>query len=391
MMTTTTLLLLMVLVVPPAHSADLYVSVFGAPTGSGTLNNPFNSLATALAAAEPYDTILLLPGAYSGSPNFPTITKPVTVGSTEGAASTVLSGRGDSSMTLTLGASGVVLSGLTVTNSGGVIATAPNASLVLCNITNNAIGLWVRTQGVVAANTTFRNNGGSSCSSDCTTYGKGGIVLDANAQLGLFYCALIGNRPTAISFIKQSTLFVADSTFMANGISSCYGGALCAYQSTATLVNCSFIENVAGRGGAIHLTNAALTNSHLTLFNNSASSGGGVYLTSASTYNDKASLYQANSYVSLAPIIVSYTHTHKLIHKTFQYQHRANSGSGGAFYLGSSSDVSLFSGVVSKNSATYDGGDFHCESGSGVYLTSCSVSDNRAPQPSTCRISPRLV
>lgn len=348
----------------------IFVSPFGQPKGNGTQSNPFGSVADALAVAQTMDTVVLLPGAYTGADNFATIsTAQLMLTSLDGAAATVLTGLGDTGLILRVNAAGVVIDGVTLTNSGGLLVSTSGAvTLQNSIVSHNVVGVLLRgasssSTSFAALNTTLRDNGGSSCSSDCSTYGYGAVVVDSSAPMGavsvtLEQCSLERNRPSALVLARQATAYVNQCAFASNGVSSCYGGAMCAVDSTATVRTSSFVENLASYGGALHLLRAQLTSQALKLYNNSAaSSGGGVYLSSNSNVNDQGSAYERNA---------------------------ALRGSGGAFFIGSQSDVALQSASVTGNSATVDGGDFHCDASGGLYLSRCVVDNNSAPAPSMC-------
>ncbi len=112
----------MLVSVPCVNAVDLYVTpVTNSPAGDGTKNLPYNTIATALKAAQPGDTVRLLAGTYYGPVSFPhggTVGNPITLMSDGPARSAVIDCQNASVNGVESNYGNVVIDGLEVENAG---------------------------------------------------------------------------------------------------------------------------------------------------------------------------------------------------------------------------------------------------------------------------------
>lgn len=113
---------LMLVSVPGVKAADIYVTpVTNSPIGDGTKNLPYNSIAVALKAAQPGDTVKLLAGTYFETISFPhggTVGNPITIMSDGPARSAVIDCQNASVNCVETNYGNVVIDGLEVKNAG---------------------------------------------------------------------------------------------------------------------------------------------------------------------------------------------------------------------------------------------------------------------------------
>ena len=113
----------------------------------------------------------------------------------------------------------------------------------------------------------------------------GGAIVANDSDVTVANCSFVENSATSggAIFLISSTLTLDDTLFVNNfaaacgdtlnisdGITDqgCYGGAITAIESNVSIINCSFTENKATRGGAIALISSTLILGDTIFFNN---------------------------------------------------------------------------------------------------------------------------
>ena len=173
------------------------------------------------------------------------------------------------------------------------------------------------------------------------------IIIDLRLSDLIFYSQ---GMDSVIKLINSTLTTVINSSFIGNVTHNHHnvisGGALIALNSTVTIRECSFINNSARIGGAIHATRGTkLMVLSSTLFNNTADHGGAI------------SIEQSN--VTLEGCI---RHNNTA---------QSNAGNGGAIVIHGRATVVITNTSISNNTAV---------SGGGLFTSDCEVfiSHNRA-------------
>ena len=268
------------------------------------LNVPgqYATLAAALTAWQPGETILLAAGTYSGS-GFEGL-------SFDDPADFVLVGvAGSGATTIELGQAGNVLRGLTITQCGpgskikgitfrgkppgggvptGGVLRVDNSTLLIQNCAFKAnraargAGLYAFGSQVTVDGCEFKNNHGVAWGS--VPIALGGAIYAAGTDLTIRQSSITSNSSEVggAMFVLLDTLEMADCTVAQNWSTSSTqgGGALAGNYAFLNLERCEFEENDTNHnGGAIwsngptgYLTDCLIRG------NSSAGSGGGVYL-----------------------------------------------------------------------------------------------------------------
>lgn len=223
---------------------------------NGSAEHPFDTIQEAIDQAFSTETIVVLPGFYTGWGNrdIDLGGKPVTIRSEQGPETCVIdcqtlgrafyfhSGEGPDS----------VLEGLTISNGsdtvlgGGVFCTnRSNPTFIGCIFTGNSAA-W------------------------------GGAIFNDNSSPAITDCQFLGNQATASGgavYSDGSSLVLDGCTFSGNAAE--YGGALCNVQCDAVIANCIFRDNSAGEnGGAMTSSEGTAEITHSQFFQNSARFGG---------------------------------------------------------------------------------------------------------------------
>ncbi len=229
----------------------------------------YQSLQTALAAAQPGDQIWVATGTYK-----PTATADRTIsfimkenvkiygGFTSGQGS--LTGRDPNPAT-----NGTVLSG----DIGAENDNGDNSYHIIFNDKNGLTAAAVLDGFTLTGGNAERSGGSSS----------GGAMYNDNSSPSVTNCAFFNNSANLFGgaiYNYESNPVLTNCSFVSN--SANYGGALYINKSSPTLTNCSFLNNAANiKGGAIRSnfeSNTTLTN--CSFLGNSAISEGGAMLTS---------------------------------------------------------------------------------------------------------------
>ena len=267
---TTKMLALMVLiglcVVLTASSVSaastVYVNVTGGnDSNTGTIDNPYQTMAQGISSVDENGTVKLADGVYSGTGNTNiTINKNMTI---QGLSQngTIINGTDTNWIfTITPGVN-VTIQNLTFTNGiaydGGAILNHGILSISDCTFTENTATHW----GGAIYSDSFKN---IMSLTDCT-FTKNTALYGGGAIAYLSICN------------------VTNCTFMYNSViggDSWCGGAIGAYSlSNSTVTGCTFVGNSVDPipssfgGGAIYVYNAALTANFNRFYNNSARLG----------------------------------------------------------------------------------------------------------------------
>ncbi len=200
----------------------------------------FRTIQEAVDAAVTGDTILLMPGLYTGTGNWDIAIqgKAVTVRSAdpnnaETVAQTIIDCRG---------AEATGHRAFVITENSGVHLTLAGLTIVNGYTIYHGGAVWCKDAGLTVINCTFADHeaewwGGAVCCVNATASFTGCTFIDGNSKDltgGGVYC---GN--TVASF--------ANCTFEAN-----IGNAIVARESGTTIVDCVFQDNVGEDGGALH-------------------------------------------------------------------------------------------------------------------------------------------
>lgn len=159
----------------------------------------------------------------------------------------------------------MIIDGFHFTNgrsdNGGAIMNSSNLELRNCKINKceatgddskgGAIYSTSSSNLTVAKNTYFELNDAA----------KGGAVYLESGNHNFSNCTFYQNSAdstgAAISIKSSSILYIANSTFVANGslLTGLYGGAICSFDPSLEIRSCTFNNNFATYGGAIYVPN----------------------------------------------------------------------------------------------------------------------------------------
>ncbi|GEM_PF-1160477 len=220
-----------------------YVSTTGIDGGDGDFSSPFATIQYAVNIANEHDTVMVLPGTYTGSgnKNITTQGKNLVIMSAGGASNTIIDCEGEISgpgYGFSLGSgtdNSTIIEGLTISNGY-----------------SNTIGAGIRCNSM--ASPTIRK-----------------CIFRDNVAF---------NGGAGISLINGSSPAISECEFI-NNHGDKYGGAIyCGSGSNPTITNCLFTGNSAGSGmtgtgGAILCVSSSPIISFSTFDGNSAQSNGG--------------------------------------------------------------------------------------------------------------------
>jgi hypothetical protein len=257
----------------------------------------------------------------------------------------------------------VILDNCTFTgNLGGAVYCGKDSNLDLdnCSFTNNS--------GIANGGAAYID---SNCSVDinsCTfggnsAYNDGG-ALRCRSNVTFEKCLFGSNRANSgyggAAYIYQpGTTLTVDfnaCTFASN--QALYGGGFsCRDFNNIKLTDCSFIDNIAERGGGLYLNNGSFILTGGNIKGNIASNGyGGGFNCNNTTAEIRNCSISDNSATGVAP----------------------SGGNGGAFYFyGELSPPTVFNCLITDNSATVDGGAIFCRYAS-PNVGNCTFSGNSA-------------
>ncbi len=317
---------------PPSESITLYVDDDAAndvgpgdPTISdsledGTAEHPFDNIKEAVEYAEYAETIVVMPGTYSGQGNYDIdfLGKAVKIRGA-GPENTIIDCRdlGRGFYFHSRERTDSVLDGVTITNGrayyGGAVNCSNGSSPTInnCVFRDNWAVSWGSTGGMGAAvyndssnpaftNCTFAgnmavwygagmfNSSSNPTMANCTFkenlcgYGGGGMFND-NSRPILNSCTFNNNSAQirgGAMYNDESNPMITGCTFNGNAAITWDGGGIFGLGGALVMADCQFVGNIAGDwGGAICVSECVLTFNSCDIINNTAgSAGGGFYL-----------------------------------------------------------------------------------------------------------------
>ncbi len=258
------------------------------PCEDGTTEHPFDAIQEAIDIANDGDTVIVLPGTYTGDDNrdidFDELA--ITVRSTDPndpniVAATVIDCNGTPAdphrgfIFENEEEADSILSGLTIINSyasdgGGIYCDGTNPTITSCTFSGNSAilggGMYNNGSSPTVTGCTFSGNsaiqGGGMANDDgsptvtsCTFTGNsahigGGMANDGGSPI-LNNCTFIDNIATSNGggiWNQENNAAVTDCTFSSNSADDVGGGMYNEY-SSPTLTNCTFRGNLADAGG----------------------------------------------------------------------------------------------------------------------------------------------
>jgi parallel beta-helix repeat protein len=271
----------------PAGAVVRYVDSRAAPGGDGlSWATAYDSLSTALTAAQPGDQIWVAAGRYVG--NF-TLKSGVEVYGGFAGTETELTQRNWT-------ANPTILDG----NQTGSVVAAPSDA----DATTRIDGFTI-TNGSGTLHTWYTCGGGLHLDSSSPTIANNTITGNRADECGGLY--LDDSCPTIVS-----------NTITGNRADEGGGGGLCLFDSFPMIANNTIAGNSAAWGGGLFLCSSSPTIAHNTITDNWAYYGGGLYLYSSSPTivnntiagnsadEDGGGLYLSNSYPTIANTIVAF-------------------------------------------------------------------------------------
>lgn len=207
-----------------------YVSPEGSDGQTGSQAEPFAAIQQALDVAGDGDTILLLPGVYTGPGNYDLQSSGIslTLRSSDpdtwnGAASTILDPQGAGSIFVFSNGQGLItIEGLTFQNALKEEATypAPHGAAIMCINVN-----------IVIRNCAFLN---------CQTDGLGGALYFYNSEASISHCIFAGNQAwdggALLSDVSSNVQL--EHCSIAGNVGLFYGGGVsCEFSSTLSITN----------------------------------------------------------------------------------------------------------------------------------------------------------
>ncbi len=240
-----------------AYGATLTVD----PEGGG-----YTTISAAVAAASTGDTVEVAPGTYAEAINF--LGKAITIESLAGAEATVIEGNG----IVTLNASssepsGATLVGFTLRGEGHTCALISGASLQIrdstfetCGGSTTFIGGAAQISGGAPSfeNVTFRGN---------SAVNGGAIRAAFGADIAINGCTFEDNAAEAggAMHLTDAVVSITESSFLGNRATNGRGGAIWANEVELTASTTSFSGNRAViSGGALFLSESSVTLGNLT-------------------------------------------------------------------------------------------------------------------------------
>jgi hypothetical protein len=267
-----TCIIVLCLMVSVSNAASVIYVDAGSPNdpGSGTLNDPFRRIQSAIDTAVNEDTVIIQQGVYKGPGNFDLSPngKLITIRSADPnniavVANTIIDpqGAGRGFYIHNNENKDCIISGLTIRNGSALSEDAHKGGGIFCTGSSPTISNCIIKNGYADA------SGGGICCSDsnaaiinCTiqnnnsNYYGGGIGCELFSSVIITGCTISGNNANreggAIdSGVSNSTILnclIFDNNAPAGGGINCFGS------SNSSLINCTIAANSAtNRGGAV--------------------------------------------------------------------------------------------------------------------------------------------
>ena len=252
---------------------------------------PYNSIQAAINDADTGDTVLVHDGTYEENINFSA--KALTVKSVNGAASTIIDGKG-SGIVVTFSSgegSGSVLDGFTIFHGSGSGSNWGGG--IRCFSSSPTI-----TNCIISGNTGYAG-AGISCESGSSPAITNCIISENTALIGGgIYC-------------KNSSPTITDCTISGNTGTWTSGGIGCDSGSSAIITNCVISGNTAGDGGGIYSYTSSPSITNCTIRGNTATQNGGGITCDSSSPSVKNTILWGNSpneiYLTGSSITVTYS------------------------------------------------------------------------------------
>ena len=342
-------------------TVSLYVNPTAADGGDGTLNNPFNTIQSALDMAQSNDIIQLADGIYKGRGNkdLSYRGKPLLVISENGAESCIIDCRGSGRGFIFENSEGSlsILDGVTIQNGsnidgGGIACIGASPTILNCTIQeNNAAGNGGGIYSNDSEKITIRN-----CSLMNNDSGNnGGGIYNYAAVIDIENCNIVNNTATreggGIYNRSSASVMIQDCKMLSNS-STREGGAIYnSYVTMTTIQDCMILNNSASEGGGICSDrNASVMIRNCKILNNSASEGGAI----------------SNSYVTMMTI------------KECTIKDNSSDRNGGGVNNSYTMMTTLQDCTVKNNSATWNGGGVYNSYTTMTTLQNCAITGNNA-------------
>jgi predicted outer membrane repeat protein len=228
-------------------------------------------------------------------------------------------------------------------------------------------------------NCTFSENRAVSFKTGfATDYAGGGVYSVYVVDGSVVNCTFVGNLANSGGgiFNNSKNLKVTNCTFMENSAKHFDGGAVYSGGSP-TFSDCSFINNSAKRdgGGVYNRYGSDLMLTNCAFADNLAGSDGGGFCDERSRGTEVTDCTFSGNMADTGGGIFNDSKSMKVTNCTFM-ENGANGSDGGAVYNGDSAAFSDCSFI--NNSAKLDGGGVHNRYGSALMLTNCVFADNLA-------------
>ncbi len=272
--------------------------------------------------------------------------------------------------------------------SGGTIRlsyppAAPSSLTLSQNVTIDASGLTdpitisgdTDDDGTADVRVFFINSVTATLNHLVITKGKTGIYNGFNSKLTIRNSTISDNVGTDGGGIYNyfGTLIITDSTFSGNTASASTGGGgggIDNYQGTLTITSSKFLNNTSSVFGGGILSNQTATIINSTFSNNSAAKGGGI--AAVGTLTVTSSTFSGNNATTFGGGIEQ-SQTGKITNSTFVGNSAPNGG--GIYNL--SGTLPIANSTFSGNTATTSGGGVY-NSGGTLTLQNVTLSDNSA-------------
>jgi predicted outer membrane repeat protein len=371
------------------------------PALAATLDVPgtYATIGDALRASADGDTIAVAAGTYSESID---VKKSVSIVGA-GSGTTTLTGGTD--VVSVTNSNTVTLSGFTIVPTGDRAFFVRNSSIlngsdiVVSGVTTSADG------GVIAIRESSTATFADSTFSGIVATGRSGAHVYARngGTLTLTRCVVEGGEASqgGAFDLDSATLTLVD-TIVADNVATGNGGAIYASKSTVTISGGGFYDNGAGgSGGAYYDTSGAVAISGALFEGNYATTGGAIYWAGSTTLTVSDATFEANT-ATTGGAIAAAGGSLTLSDTSFVGNDASSSGgavstasvtsfsstrgwycgnqagaNGGALALSSTTSATSVASVFLENQAVSDGGAIYANGG-GVTLTNNDLLGNSA-------------